>query len=199
MNRSLLAAVVALLAAPVAVAQTPPLRWGADVSGGGPYIFQTPDGAFTGFEWDFAAYLGKKLGRTPDLRKGDWDKLPQRLDLPADGAEGIDIVLNGYEFREDLSADYAPSRPYFAYRLALVVNADDDRIRGWSDLPGKSVGVLGGSAADDFLIRTYAGTIDRKVNPDVATVMGLVEGRRLDATVQDGPAATHYLRGSPKL
>jgi polar amino acid transport system substrate-binding protein len=186
-------------------AQTVPLRWGTDPTGGAPYVFQDRSGNYTGFEWDFAAYLAAKLGRTPVMRPGDWDKLPQRLDQPAAGPEGIDIVLNGYELRDDLVKSYFVTRPYYVYRLQLLVNRADNSIRDWSDLPattgrpGKSVGVLGGSAAHEFTNTLFGDRVDLKINPDVATVIGLVKDRRIDATVQDNPAATYFLKDVPEL
>ena len=74
-----------------------PLRWGTDPTGGAPFVYQDAVGNYTGFEWDFAAYLAKKLGRTSAMVAGDWSNLPQLLDK-----DTIDVVLNGYELRKDL-------------------------------------------------------------------------------------------------
>ena len=195
------AALALLLVASPASGQAPrpPLRWAADPTGGAPYVYQDAAGRWTGFEWDLAAYVGAKLGREPVLRTGDWDKLPQWLGRPASDPDGIDVVLNGYEQRDDLARLYAATRPYFVYRLQLLVNRADYRIQGWADLPGKRVGVLTGSAAHDYL-RGVNG-VDLFLNPDVATVIGQVAATpaRLDATVQDTPAAAYYLRQSPAL
>lgn len=193
---------------PGVLAQEPPrkpLRWGTDPTGGAPFVYQDANGNFTGFEWDLAEYLGKKLNRTPIMRPGDWDKLPQRLDQPADGPEGIDIVLNGYELRNDLKDAYAVTRPYYVYRIQLLAHRDDDDIQGWSDLAArgvrgpKTVGVLGGSVAHEYTMNRFGERINLLINPDVATVIGLVKDRRMDATVQDSTAATYFLREIPEL
>jgi polar amino acid transport system substrate-binding protein len=198
--------VVVLLAPALAVAQDKKeLRWGTDPTGGAPFVYEDNAGNYTGFEWDLAAYLAKKLGRTPVMRKGDWDKLPQRLDQPADAAEGIDIVLNGYELRDDLTKSYAATKPYYVYRLQLMAHKDDEALKTWADLgtPGgagkRSVGVLGGSAAHEYTAELFKDKIDLKINPDVATVIGLVKDRRLDATVQDSTAAAYFLGVTPQL
>jgi polar amino acid transport system substrate-binding protein len=191
----------AFLALPVVTAQDkPPLRWGTDPTGGAPYIYQDNDGKFVGFEVELAQFLADKLGRTSVPVKGDWDKLPELLDK-----KEIDVVFNGYELREDLVKKYAVTRPYYVYRLQLVAHKDDDSIEAWSDLParagrkGKSVGVLNGTVAHEYLKDTFGDKIDLKINPDVATVMGLVKDRRLDATVQDGPAAAYFAKEMPQL
>lgn len=176
------------------------LRWGTDPTGGAPYVFEE-NGKLVGFEVELAEYLANEIGRTSKIVKGDWDKLPELLGKPADD-DGIDIVLNGYELREDLEKKYPSTVPYYIYRLGLVIHKDNaGSITGWSDLKRSradgekhSVGVLGGSVAHDYLIGKFHTAIDLKINPDVATVVGLVEQKRLDATVQDTPAALYYIK-----
>src|SRR4029078_3447457 len=130
-------ALLALLVWPAAApaADPPPLRWGTDPTGGAPYVFKNDQGKFVGFEVELAEYLAKELGRTSKMATGDWDKLPELLGKPAGDADAIDIVLNGYELREDLEKKYPSTVPYYVYKLALVINKDDeDAIRGWGDL-----------------------------------------------------------------
>lgn len=207
MNRRwLLAALALLVPLPAAAQEKPPLRWGTDPTGGAPYVFKDEAGNFVGFEVELAEYLAKELGRTGRMVSGDWDKLPELLGKPAT-EDGIDVVLNGYELREDLEKKYPSTIPYYVYRLALVIHKDDaDAIEGWSDLKRpkpsgekRSVGVLGGSVAENYMKEEFGDRIDRKSNPDVATVIGLVEQRRLDATVQDNPAALYYVKTGKDL
>ncbi len=191
----------------VAEAQSPrtTLRYGTDPTGGAPFIYQNERGEYVGFEVDFANYLASKLGRTSTIVKGSWDKLPQLLDQPISESAGIDLVLNGYELRDDLSKEYQPTLPYYVYRVQLLAHRDDETIDGWNDLaakagrPGKSVGVLGGTVAHDYLKQRFGSTIDLQINEDVATVIGLVKDRRLSATVQDSPACTYFLKEIPEL
>ncbi|AWM40037.1 L-cystine transport system permease protein TcyB [Gemmata obscuriglobus] len=203
MNRRwLLAAVAALALAPPAFGQDKKgLRWGTDPTGGAPFVYKEGD-AFVGFEVELADYLARELGRTSKMVPGDWDKLPELLGKPP-AENGIDIVLNGYELREDLEKDYPSTVPYYVYKLALVVHKDNaNTIAGWADLGrendggGKrSVGVLGGSVAHSYLkSKRFGDRIELAINPDVATVVGLVEQKRLDATVQDTPAALYYVK-----
>ncbi|OWK44408.1 ABC transporter substrate-binding protein/permease [Fimbriiglobus ruber] len=198
-------AVLLWLSATSVAQEKKPLRWGADATGGAPFVYKNNADQFVGFEWDLAEYLADKLGRKSVMQPGDWDKLPERLDQPADGAEGIDIVLNGYELNDELTKRYAATRPYYVYRLQLLARKSDDGIQGWSDLParggrpGKSVGVLGGSAAHKYTKELFGDQIDLRINPDVATVFGLVKDGRMDATVQDNAAATYFVNEIPEL
>ncbi|MBM3980761.1 MAG: ABC transporter permease subunit [Planctomycetes bacterium] len=212
MNPRWLLAALALLVGAPAHAQDKkdekrPLRWGTDPTGGAPYVYKDKDGNFVGFEVELAEYFAKELKRESKMVSGDWDKLPELLGKPA-GDDGIDIVLNGYELREDLEKKYPSTRPYYVYKLALIIHKDSaDPITGWSDLNRekqkgvkRSVGVLGGSVAHEYLKGDdFGDKIDLKINPDVATVIGLVEQKRLDATVQDTPAALYYIKTGKDL
>jgi polar amino acid transport system substrate-binding protein len=215
---------IALALAPPAFGQQRKyLRWGGDQVGGGPYIYKEPgdkpvnpddefdEQNFRGFEIELARYLAKEVGRESEFVPGDWDKLPELLKQKVTDDKGIDIVLNGYELREDLNKEYPATVPYYAYRLSLVINKENaGTIRKWGDLSagisedGKvrkvKVGVLNASAAHQYMKNRYGDKIDLLINPDVATVIGLVEKRQsMDATVQDSPAAHFYVSRSQTL
>ncbi|QJW93466.1 ABC transporter substrate-binding protein/permease [Frigoriglobus tundricola] len=203
--RWLLAAAAALALAPPAPAQEKQtLRWGTDPTGGAPYVYKNEKSQYVGFEVEFAEYLAKELGRTSEMVSGDWDKLP--LLLAKREEDGIDIVLNGYELTKDLEKNYPSTIPYYVYRLALLVQKDSaDVITGWSDLNRMrvegdkkrktSVGVLNGSAAHKYMkSKRFGDKIELAISQDVASVITLVEQKRLDATVQDTPAAVYYLK-----
>ena len=202
---AVLAAVLLCFPAVAPAQDKKPLRFGTDPTGGAPFIYQNAAGKYVGFEVELAEYLARAMGRESQVVPGDWSNLPQQLNKPADIPGGIDVVLNGYELREDLVRDYAVTRPYYVYRLVLMARKDNAAVRGWADLYSrgggarKTVGVLGGTVAQEYLEKTFGGDIDLKSNQDVANVIELVSDRRLDATVQDGPAATHFLKEYPDL
>jgi polar amino acid transport system substrate-binding protein len=185
----------------------PPLRWGTDPTGGAPYVYKPKGGAdaYIGFEVEFAEYLAKQLGRTSKMVDGTWKALPELLEKDRTSDKSIDIVLNGYELRKDLADKYGVTRPYYIYRLQLVVRKDNDDILGWTDLPArggrpaKTVGVLGESVASQYT-KKLVGEDNVLESDDVANVMEEVKlGKRLVATVQDNPAAVHFTREMPEL
>lgn len=190
----LLGTVCVLSAAPAAAA-APPLRWGGDKSGGGPYIIEAANGQMSGFEVELANYLAARLGRQPQFVQGEWDKL---LDLL--GRKDIDIILNGYEWLPEREGEFSSTIPYYIYKLQLLAPVGDPAIQSWDDLPGKRVGVLENSAAQRYLLQRFDNAVHLKPNPDVTNVLGLVERRQdLDATVQDLPAVIYYAPDFPKL
>jgi len=173
-------------------------RWGTDPTGGAPFIYQDAQGRYIGFEVELAEYLARKMNRQSQLVEGTWANLPAQLEKSPDAEKGIDVVLNGYEFRADLAQKYAASRPYYAYRIALMTHREQTKIQDWKDLAGLGVGVLGGTVAHRHLLQNHADA-DILTNEDVANVIQLVQDRRLPATVQDSPAATHFLKEYPEL
>jgi polar amino acid transport system substrate-binding protein len=190
-----LVAATALVVAPISFAQDKKeLRWGTDPVGGGPYIYKDdPNGPYIGFEVDLAEYLAKKLGRVSVPVEAEWSTLPELLDKPREGEKGIDIVLNGYEARDDLKMKYAATVPYYIYRLQLVARKDD-AVTGWGDLgvQKKRIGVLEGSVAFDYCNKRYPGLT--VVNKDVATMFNAVaDHTHADVTVQDNPACVFYI------
>ncbi len=197
---------LSLPAAVVAQENKLPLKWGTDPTGGAPYVYMK-DRVYVGFEKELADYLGRKLDREPEMVSGDWANLPQQLNKPADVKGGVDIILNGYELRKDLASKYGVTRPYYVYRLSLIVNSDNETIKDWDDLPDHTVGILGGTVAHKYTKKRYRiggrflplSSVDIKTNPDVANVMKLVGDGRMDATVQDSPVAVHFLKESDSL
>ncbi len=211
MPRPLLALALFAFAASADAQEKKLLRWGTDPTGGAPYIYiddKSADKKYIGFEVELAEYLAGKLGRTSEMVDADWSNLPKQLGKPADVEKGIDIVLNGYELRKDLLEEFAATRPYYVYRLVMVSHAEtakDKELRGWADLypnaakPIKTVGVLGGSAAHRHMKKAHPEGVNLQSNPDVANVFKLVQDRRMDATVQDSPAATYFLKNEKGL
>src|SRR5262249_165310 len=133
-RRWLLAALALLVPLPAAAQEKPLLRWGTDPTGGAPYVFKDDANNFVGFEVELAEYLARERGRTGKMVGGDWDKLPEVLGKPVT-EDGIDVVLNGYELREDLEKKYPSTIPYYVYRLALVTHAESaEVIESWADL-----------------------------------------------------------------
>jgi polar amino acid transport system substrate-binding protein len=176
------------------------LRWGGDISGGGPYVYQGPDGQLIGFEYELMEYVARELGLRNEYVNWEWEMLPQKLKQG-----GIDLVLNGYEWSEERERETASTIPYYIYQLQLLARTDDETIKDWDDLrakpgdPRKRVGALQGATAARYLEQKFGDTIELKKYPELTMVMGLVEHGQLDATLQDLPTVTYYGREYPGL
>ena len=185
----------------IAHAADPPLRWGGDKAGGAPFIYEEPGKGEVGFEVELARYLGEKLGRTPEFVQCDWDTIPDVLERG-----NIDIALNGLEYLPERESQFPSTVPYFAYTLRLIVREGNQAIRSWEDLrhPGRKykVGVLRGSFSQRYMDEHFGDDVEVIPTKEVDETFQLVEdGERMDATVQDSPAAVYYVQGGrrPKL
>jgi polar amino acid transport system substrate-binding protein len=186
---------VLLLALPAAATAQIPLRWGMDETGGAPYVY---DQRKKGFEVELAEYLAKELGRTSKPVSGEWKDLPLLLDKPMEDENRIDIVLNGYEYSKQFREQ--SSIPYYVYRLTLTVNAGSS-IKSWEDLRRRrpdgarqKVVVLESSAALRYMQTEFKDDVDLEISNDVSSAYDLVAREQSDATVQDSPATTYFVR-----
>ncbi len=178
--------------------------WGADQEGGGPFIYPDPKNPdqIIGFEVEMAASLARYLGVKDQFEQGPWDNL-----LAMAQADKVQIVLNGYEWSPERADQFEPSIPYFVYALQLMARKDDPRVTGWASLDaappdgGKwQVGVLGGSAAEDYMKELCEKSPCEVVLYDGNTdAMRDVETERLDVTLQDTPIASFYGPEFPRL
>ena len=177
------------------------LIWGGDQEGGGPYVYPADDDPHrvVGFEVELADKLAARLGLRASFFQGQWDRMPDLL-----RARKCDIVLNGYEWMPARLDVMESTIPYYVYGLQLLARAKEG-VTSWSELERPSatgkrrVGVLGGSAAQNYLLERGLSSLE-VISYDGATdAMREVETGKLDATLQDAPAAAFYGSRFPAL
>lgn len=173
------------------------LVYGSDEEGGAPYLYldRNPPHARIGFEAELMERIGRELNVRPEFKQALWENLLQVL------ARGeIDVVVNGYELTERRARGYLATRPYYVFQLQLLA-LPGGPVHSLADFtlpkPGGGpwqVGVLGNSAADTYAQR-FDPRLVRVVRFDGATnAMMKVRSGQIDATLQDLPAAQHYVR-----
>ena len=137
------------------------LLWGSDAEGGAPYVFPDPNdpSRLIGFEVDLARAIAREMGVEARQVQNAWDSL-----IPALERGDFDMALNGLEITPERKRSVLFSLPYYVYTEQLVVRRGDERIWGVDDLPGRRVGTLSGSVAQEILhkipnveIRIYTG------------------------------------------
>lgn len=171
------------------------MLWGGDQEGGGPFVFPKEENPaeVTGFEVEMADRIGEYLGLHAVFAQGQWDKMP---DLLRTGK--IDVIINGYEFTPERAEIMDATIPYYVYALRLLARKSDDRFADWEDLrksKGEAkvkVGVLTGSAAENYARRFCAGQCEVIAYEGNTDTMREVETGKLDATIEDTSIATFY-------
>jgi polar amino acid transport system substrate-binding protein len=170
------------------------LRWGADVQGGAPYIYEDPErpGHFRGFEVDLAAALAKELGVEPEFVQNDWSSLVPSLERGS-----FDIAMNGLEVTPARAGRVLFTRPYYVFASRLMARRDDPRIvADLEALKGMRVGTLTNSFTAEQLLGVgiepvyYEGTEEPYQDLIAA---------RIDAVFLDDIIAGRYGEPKPQL
>jgi polar amino acid transport system substrate-binding protein len=173
-----------------------PLVWAADAEGGAPYIFKDPQNPQKniGFELDLTEALAKELSRPIHFRQYEFNSIFSGLERG-----DFDFAMNGLEVTPDRKKTVRFSRPYYIYKLQLVVRADDARFQKLGDCRGRmdiTVGTLEDTAAYRLLkklgieTKVYTG----QVEPYSELALG-----RLDGALLDLPIALYYAKDNRKL
>lgn len=170
------------------------LRWGTDVVGGIPYVYEDPQhpGSYIGFEMDLAQALARELGVELRLEVRAWDTL-----IPELQRGSFDMAMNGIEDTAERSRMVLFSRPYFVYSQQLTVRKATNGVDALDDLVGKRVATLSGTAAEDILRGTEG--IEVVTNPEIIYSYRDLEADKVEAVLLDTPIAAAYGAANPAL
>jgi len=170
------------------------LRWGGDLQGGEPYVFQDPNDSsrLVGFEVEIAAALARRLAVRAEFVQNDWNTL-----IPSLERGDFDVAMNGIEVTDARRGRVAFTRPYYAFSETLVARRDETTVARLNDLRRRRVGTLGGSLAFDLLRATP--DIDIVVYEGVEEPYIDLERGRVDAVVLDNIIADRYGVPRPAL
>jgi polar amino acid transport system substrate-binding protein len=162
------------------------LRWGADLQGGEPYVFEDPEhpGKLAGFEVEIADALASELGLRAEMVQNDWTTLVPSLERGS-----FDLILNGLEATPARRGRLLLSRPYYVFAERLVAREGDARIRDLASLRGLRVGTLANTQAWDLLETAGAERVpyDGGEEPYADLLAG-----RIDAVLHDDIIAERY-------
>ena len=169
------------------------LRWGADPSGGAPYVFNDPNhpDQYIGYEKEMVDALAAAMDRKPEFVPSDWETLVSALQRGS-----FDVIVNGLEPTADRAKQIQFSKPYYIFQLALTVRKGEERINSLADCRNRVVGTLGNTAASRLLQKE--GIPMRGYADPVAAYRDL-ELKRIDAVLMDVPAEVFYASKSATL
>ena len=173
------------------------LKWGADPSGGAPYVFFDPKDPdkIIGFEVDIMDKLAEHLGVKHEIVKSDWAALLDNMK-----SKRTDLVMNGVEINEDRKKVVAFTEPYYVYEQQLTVRAGDkDKYKSLDDLKGHKIGTLNAAEANNVLKRAGFAEDEILQHDDSLTPYTDLELKRCDAVVQESIIAAFYAGKNAKL
>lgn len=199
--RNSVAALTTFVIVPVLFAANPadakrPLIWAADAEGGAPYIFKNPQDPQEnlGFEVDLAAALAQELGRPIRFKQYEFTSLFSGLERG-----DFDFAMNGLEITPDRKRKVRFSKPYYLYKLQLVVRAGEQRFTTLQACAGRAglvIGTLEDTAAERRLDKLG---IAKKIYPGQVEPYGDLALGRIDGVLLDLPIALYYAKNNPQL
>ena len=160
------------------------LRWGGDLQGGEPYVYEDPHDPrrIVGFEVDIAEALARRIGAgRARFVEMQWSNL-----VPALERGDFDVALNGLEDTPERRARLRLSRPYFVYREVLAVRRGAP-YRTLDDLRGKRVATLNQTYAFELLRARPLETVlyEGQQEPYFDLQQGRVDAVLLDHIIAD--------------
>ncbi|HYP53087.1 MAG TPA: ABC transporter substrate-binding protein/permease [Pyrinomonadaceae bacterium] len=188
-----LAALLLLFSCCLTASAQAPLRWGADPSGGAPYVFADPahPDTYVGYELEVVEALAAAMNRRPVFVPTDWETITSALERGQ-----FDIIVNGLEPTADRARTILFSKPYYVFQLQLTVRRGDGRVRSLEDCRKLMVGTLVNTAASRLLEKER---VPFRGYQDPVGAYRDLELKRLDAVLMDVPMEMFYARSNPRL
>ena len=154
-----------------------------------PWSFHDESDTLVGYNVEVSRAIAEKLGVEPEYVESDWDSLFAGLD-----AGRYDLVCNGVEVTEERAKTYDFTTPYGYIHTALAVRKDNEDIKSFEDLAGKTTA---NSLASTYmeLAESYGATV-QGIDTLEETIQLLTAGR-IDATLNANVSFYDYLNVHP--
>ena len=154
-----------------------------------PWSFHDESDTLVGYDVEVSRAIAEKLGVEPEYVESDWDSLFAGLD-----AGRYDLVCNGVEVTEERAKTYNFTTPYGYIHTALAVRKDNEDIKSFEDLAGKTTA---NSLASTYmeLAESYGATV-QGIDTLEETIQLLTAGR-IDATLNANVSFYDYLNIHP--
>ena len=154
-----------------------------------PWSYHDESDTLVGYDVEVSRAIAEKLGVEAEYVESDWDSLFAGLD-----AGRFDMVCNGVEVTDERALTYDFTTPYGYIHTALAVRKDNDEIKTFEDLKGKTTA---NSLASTYmeLAESYGATV-QGIDTLEETIQLLAAGR-IDATLNADVSFYDYLNVHP--
>ena len=153
-----------------------------------PMGFVDESGEIVGFDIDVAEVVCEKLGISLVKHPIDWDNKEEDLN-----SGEIDCIWNGMSATPERAQVMTLSKPYLKNTLIFVVGKDS-KVKGMSDLKGKTIGVQSGSSVVEALESSNIyNDISILEHNDNKELMEELDNGGIDAILIDSIAAYYFI------
>ena len=154
-----------------------------------PWTFHNENDELVGFDVEVAQAVAEKLGVKATFAEVEWDAIFAGI-----GTKRFDTAANGVEIIEERTRTYDFSVPYAYSHTALVVRGDNEDIKTFEDLDGKTT--TNSIASTYMLLAESYGAYAVGVDTIDQTIDNVVAGRA-DATLNADVSVLEYLTKHP--
>ncbi len=151
-----------------------------------PFSYHDDSDQLVGFDVDVAAGIADYLGVKPSYTEEKWSGLFTGL------SSGVyDIVANGVDVTDERKETYDFSDPYAYDHTVLVVRADNEDIKSFDDLKGRTTANSIGSTYME-IGESYGAEVSGVES--LAACMSMVANGQVDATINAETSVQDYLK-----
>jgi cystine transport system substrate-binding protein len=149
-----------------------------------PFSYHDESGELVGYDVEVAEAVAEKLGVEVTFEETQWDAIFAGLD-----AGRFDTIANQVSITPEREADYVFSTPYTVSNGVLVVSADNNEIKGFEDLEGKTTAQ---SLTSNWNALAQESGAEVEAVEGWAQAVALLDQGRVDATINDSLTYLDY-------
>lgn len=149
-----------------------------------PFSYHDETGTLVGYDVEVAEAVAEKLGVEVTFEETQWDAIFAGLD-----AGRFDTIANQVSITPEREADYVFSTPYTVSNGVLVVSADNNDIKGFDDLDGKTTAQ---SLTSNWNALAQESGAKVEAVEGWAQAVALLDQGRVDATINDSLTYLDY-------
>ena len=155
-----------------------------------PWTYHNTDGDLVGFDTEVAKAIAEKLGVEAEFKEGDFDALFVGFEQG-----DYDIIVNEVEITESRSAMYDFTEPYAYIHTALIVRGDNEDIKSFADLAGRTTANSNGSTYA-AMAEEYGATV--LTVPTLEETLSMVLDGRAEATLNADQSFYDFMDQHPE-
>lgn len=152
-----------------------------------PFEFKQGD-QYVGFDIDLWAAIAKELKLDYQLKPMDFSGI-----IPALQTKNVDLALAGITITEERKKAIEFSEGYYKSGLLVMVNADNNSVKGIDDLNGKVVAVKSGTGSVDYA-KQHSKVKALRQFPNIDNAYMELVTRRADAVLHDTPNILYFIK-----
>jgi len=155
-----------------------------------PWTYHDEDDKLVGFDTEVGQKIAEKLGVTATFVEGEWDGLFAGLE-----SGRYDLIINGVDITSDRQEKYDFTTPYAYNHTVLIVKSDNEEIKTFEDLKGKTT--CNSINSTYMMLAEEYGATCQGVDSLEETLMMVLAGR-VDATLNGEDSFYDYMSVHPE-